>query len=270
MKRTLLLLSLLLLVAATPTGDRVRPTDVHIAFSGIVTHVLDPAHPARAVTVRGDGHMLHRATLYLRAADIASSDIPLACDGDGTCALVLDGVRIRFAGATGRPTYEAGGSFDMLVPHMRGVTGGAMTALRDEVWADAPARDGLLSAIVDLPPGRYSATPDPTPAVFVPDLEQRGRRRFAREVFLSSRLVRPELQLFDGRAWKSIRFHQDEELIELRLTNEPIHRGGGDSHFLLIYALSASPLPTRPDLVLMPDGHSASLEGAGCPNNNIP
>ena len=256
MKRTLLVFSLLLLIAATPTGNRVRATDVHITFSGIVTHVLDPAHPARAVMIRGEGHMLHRATLYLRASEIASSDVPLSCDTDGACAIPLATMRVRFAGPAGRPTHSAGGTFDTLVPHLRAVTGGAMSALRDDV----------SGAVFELPNGRYSATPYEERGIFAPDLEGRGARRFAREVFLSSRVVNPELQLFDGGSWKSIRFRDDEELIELRFTNEPLHDGAG--HFQLHYDLAAIPFDTRPTLTAATV--SASRTDFECSNTQWP
>ena len=256
MKRTLLALSLLLFVAASPTGTRVRATDVHITFSGIVTHVLDPAQPARAVMVLGEGHMLHRATLYLRASQIESSDIALSCDTDGACAIPLETMRVRFARPAGRPTYDTGGSFDRLVPHLRAITGGAMSALRDDV----------PSATFDLPRGRYSATPHDDRAVFAPDLENRGARRFAREIFLSSRIVGPELQLFDGGAWKSIRFHENANLIELRFTNEPLHDGTG--HFALHYDLAATPLAVRPTLT--PAATSLSLINSECSNSVHP
>ena len=253
--RTAIALTLALLtLGATP---RPRPTEVHITFSGIVTHVLDPAHPPRAVMVRGEGHMLHRATLYLRASQIEWSDIALLCDSDGACAIPLETMRVRFAGPTGRPTYDTGGSFDRLVPHLRAITGGAMSALRDDV----------PSATFDLPSGRYSATPHEQRGIFAPDLEGRGARRFAREIFLTARIVDPELQLFDGTTWKSVRFRDDEELIELRFTNEPLHDGTG--HFQLHYDLAAAPFPTRPTLTTAAVAASASPDPE-CSNSQWP
>ena len=255
-RRSLLVLIAFLFLGSSPTGTRVRAVDVHITFSGIVTHVLDPAHPARAVMIRGEGHMLHRATLYVRASEISSSDIALSCDTDGACAIPLETMRVRFAGPSGRPTYAAGGTFDRLIPHLRAVTGGAMSALRDDVPA----------AMFELPNGRYSATPHEERGIFAPDLEGRGARRFAREVFLSSRIVDPELQLFDGTTWKSIRFRDDEELIELRFTNEPLHDGAG--HFALHYDLSATQLTTRPTLT--PAAVSFSMFTIDCSNSTYP
>ena len=252
MRITLAVTLALLTLGATP---RPRPTDVHITFSGIVTHVLDVAHPARAVMVRGDGHMLHRATLCLCASQIEWSDLALTCDTDGSCAIPLDTMRVRFAGPAGRPTYETGGTFDRFVPHLRSVTGGAMSALRE-----------VPAATFDLPNGRYSAMPFDERAVFAPDLENRGVRRFAREVFLSSRVVNPELQLFDGSTWKSIRFREDAELIELRFTNEPLHDGAG--HFQLHYDLASVPLATRPTPT--PAAVSISMLGTACSNSQYP
>ena len=253
MKTALAVTLALFTLGATP---RPRPAEVHITFSGIVTHVLDPAHPARAVMVRGEGHMLHRATLYLRASEIEWSDIALSCDTDGSCAIPLGTMRVRFAGTTGRPTSDTGGTFDRFVPHLRAVTGGAMTGVRDDVPA----------ATFDLPNGRYSATPHEERAIFAPDLEGRGARRLAREVFLSSRVVNPELQLFDGTTWKSIRFRDDEELIELRFTNDPVHDGHG--HFQLHYDLATVPLETRPSLT--PARISASDLDVDCSNSRFP
>ena len=261
--RTALAVTLALLtLGATP---RPRPAEVHVTFSGIVTHVLDPAHPARAVMVRGEGHMLHRATLFLRASEIEWSDIALSCDGDGTCAIPLETMRVRFTGASGRPTYEAGGSFDMFVPHLRAVTGGAMAAVRDDV----------PGAVFELPSGRFSATPDEQRARFAPDLENRGTRRVSREVFLASRIVNPELQIFDGHAWKSIRFRDDEELIEVRFTNEPLHvdsAAGTDAHFALHYDLAATQLASKPLLVPMNDSAARGIStlAAGCSASQWP
>ena len=253
MKTALAITLALLTLGAMP---RPRPTEVHITFSGIVTHVLDPAHPARAVMIRGEGHMLHRATLYLRASEIEWSDLALSCDTDGACAIPLGTMRVRFAGPAGRPMYDNGGTFDVLVPHLRAVTGGAMTALRAEVSA----------ATFDLPNGRYSATPHEERGMFAPDLENRGARRFSREVFRSARVVSPELQLFDGTTWRSIRFRSDEELIELRFTNEPLHAGAG--HFALHYDLAATPLATRPTLT--PSAVSLSFLTSECSNSQFP
>ena len=253
MKTTLAVTLALLTLGATP---RPRPAEVHITFSGIVTHVLDPAQPARAVMARGDVHMLHRATLYLRTSDIDSSDVPFSCDLGGSCAIAIDGTRLRFAHVRGRPTADAGGSFDLMVPHLRGVTGGAMSAVRDDP----------RNAVFELPSGRYSATPYEERALFLPDLERRGARRIAREVFLSTRMVSPELQLFDGIGWKSIRFNADQDLIELRLTNEPLHAGSG--HFDLHYDLAADPLAVRPTLT--PAGVSLSNVGVECTNSQYP
>ena len=252
MRTTLAVTLALLTLGATP---RPRPAEVHITFSGIVTHVLDPAQPARAVMVRGEGHMLHRATLYLRASQIEWSDVALSCDTEGSCAIPLETMRVRFAGATGRPTYDTGGTFDRFVPHLRGITGGAMAALRE-----------VPGPTFELPNGRYSATPFDERAIFAPDLEGRGARRFAREVFLSSRIVNPELQLFDGTTWQSIRFREDAELIELRFTNEPLHDGAG--HFALHYDLSATQLATRPTPT--PAAVSISTLGSGCSNSQYP
>ena len=230
--RTTVLVSLLavLCLGATPVRERARATDVHITFAGVITHVLDAAHPARAVTLRGEGHMAHRATLYVRASQIASSDVAMSCDNDGTCAIALDGLRVSFANATGRPTYDLGGSFDRFVPHLRAITGG-MT-LSSAVHAEVP--QGPIGSIFDLPSGVYSATPHEQRALFVPDHEGRGARTIAREVFLSSRVVSPSLRFSNG---KSIRF-RDDELIELRITNEPVH--SGDNHFDLHYGVGMS------------------------------
>jgi hypothetical protein len=255
--RTTLLAALLALLClgAAPNASRVRPADVHITFAGVIAHVLDPAHPARAVTLRGEGHMAHRATLFVRAADIVSSDVKMSCDGDGTCAIALDGLRAGFANASGRPRYEAGGSFDRYVPHLRAITGGAMQ-LAEAVHAAAPS--GPVGAIFDLPDGIYSATPDSQPMQFVPDHERRGARTLSREVFLTTRIASPTLQFSNGT---SIRF--DDGFVELRITNEPLHDGAG--HFDLHFDLAAAPV-ARPVLA---GGSGAGLSG-GCSNSNYP
>ena len=254
MKRTALLLALLTLGGGSA---RVRPSEVHISFASVIAHVLDPAHPARAVTLRGDGHMAHHATLFVRASQITSSDVAMSCDNDGTCAISLDGLRVSFAHVTGRPTFGIGGSFDSLVPHLRAITGG-MT-LSSAVHADAPT--GPVGVIVDLPHGVYSATPYDSRTTFVPDHEQRGPRSIAREVFLTTRIASPELLFSNG---KSIRF-VDEEMLELRITNEPVHAGGGNGHFALHYQLAAT-LPSRP---LVDGGHGGASDSE-CSNTQWP
>ena len=256
MKRAAVLLALLTVGAGSA---RLRPSEVHISFAGVIAQVLDPAHPARAVTLRGDGHMAHHATLFVRASQIISSDVAMSCDNDGTCAISLDGLRVSFAHVTGRPTFGIGGSFDRLVPHLRAITGG-MT-LSEAVHADAP--QGPIGAIVDLPHGVYSATPYETRATFVPDHEQRGPRSIAREVFLTTRIASPELLFSNG---KSIHF-VDDEMLELRITNEPVH-AGGDDHFALHYGLAAQPIE-RPLLMSAGEGGGAGLR-ISCSNTTYP
>lgn len=257
--RTALAFTLALLTLGATPIDRVPPTEVHITFSGVMTHVLDPAQPARAILHRGDGHLLHRATLILRAEDIESSDIALSCDAEGVCSLPLDGANIRFDRGFGHPTYDAGGSFDMLVPHLRAVTGGAMTTVRDD------PRNTTFA----LPAGRYSATPHEDLGLFVPDLERRGVRGLAREVFLVSRMTSPRLQLRIAGKTRTIVFREDDELIELRITNEPMHAAGAD-HFDLNYDLSATPLAARPALTTVSDARGLSVPINACTNTTWP
>ena len=269
--RTALAVTLALLtLGATP---RPQPAEVHLTFSGVLVHVLDASRPARVVALNGEGHMAHTATLVVQRAQVAETDLALQCDAEGVCAIPLDGKRIRFAGAKGRPTYDAGGSFDLYVPHLRGITGGAFASITEDVWADAPR--GVIGAMVDLPPGRLSATPHDARGLLVPDLEHRGPRHFGREVYLVSRIAAPELELFDGKAWTSIRFRG--ELVELRVTNEPLHpidHSEIPRHFDLSFGLSASPIPIRPRIVpgggVAAEDRGASGTVAGCSNNQWP
>ena len=259
--RTTVLVSLLavLCLGATPVRERARATDVHITFAGVITHVLDAAHPARAVTLRGEGHMAHRATLFVRASSVLSTDVAMSCDNDGTCAIALDGLRVALANAAGRPAFDAGGSFDRFVPHLRAITGG-MT-LADDVHAEVPR--GAVGAIFELPGGVYSATPHEDRAMFVPDREGRGARTMSREVFLTTRVASPELRFSNG---KSLRF-RDDGLIELRITNEPAHNG--DGHFKLHYELAAQ-IVERPFLASISTRPGISLINSECSNTQWP
>ena len=226
-----------------------RGTEVHIAFSGLIAHLFDGVHAPRAVAMRGEGHMLHRAALHIPEASIASSEVPLACD-NGDCVLDLRDVALRFPG-TGRAHYAPGGSFDTIVPHLGKVTNGEMSALRDEVFDPAPG--SVIAASMELPAGNLTATPFETKARYEPDFENRGERAFAREVDLDGVMPRPQLLVrrFGEASWKRIDFKAD--LIELRMVNEPAPGITTTHHEELFYDLAARPLAVNP-LIVMPQG----------------
>jgi len=188
-------LALSCLVAAAPVtrdGSTSKPgADVHIAFSGLICHVFDQAHPPRAVVMRGNEAMPHRATLYISQSAIASSDIFLTCEG-GECTLDLTNVAMRFRSA-GAPQIDQDGSFDRLVPHLRPVTNGEMAELRSDVFDEVPSPASPVSASFELPSGRMSAVAYGENGRYEPDFEQRGVRQFAREVFLDGHVASPTL-----------------------------------------------------------------------------
>jgi hypothetical protein len=236
MRRLLALVAVLFLTSAAIPR---RGAEVHISFSGVICHIFE-GQP-RAVAMRGSDHMLHRATLHVPQASIASADVPMTCAG-GDCVVDLDGVALRFPGA-GRPHYDAGGSFDTIVPHLRAVTNGEMHALRDDLT-------GVISASMDLPAGNLTATPLDLKGHYEPDFEGRGERPFAREVLLDGVVPSPRLlvQRFGERSWRSITF-KDGVLIELRMINEPAADAMAMGHEALFYDLAALPLATKPVIV---------------------
>jgi hypothetical protein len=256
--RKLTFLVFLALLASAPAAH--RGTEVHISFSGVICHVFDGLRAPRAVAMRGSGHMLHHATLHMPQASIASNELALSCD-HGDCVLDLADVELRFPGI-GHARYAPGGSFDTIVPHLSAVTNGEMSALRDDLAS-------VASAIMELPAGNLSATPYETKARYEPDFENRGERPFAREVFLDGVIARPELlaRHFGETSWHRIVFHGDD-LIELRMVNEPAAGMTGTNHWLLFYELSALPLATKP-LIVVPTRLTADL-GVDCSNSHFP
>jgi hypothetical protein len=251
--RKLAFLAALVLLAAAPAR---RGAEVHIRFSGVICHVFDGQHAPRAVAMRGGGTMLHHATLHMAQESIASSEVAMTCAG-GDCVLELADTAVRFLGS-GRPHYDA--SFDTIVPHLRAVTGGEMSVLREDLST-------VVSAVMELPAGRMSAAPFDTKARYVPDFENRGDRDFAREVSLDGVVSSPVLLVrrFGDKAWHQIAFKDD---IALRMVNEPAMIG--TAHELLFYDLAARPLASKP-LIAAPAGAVQAVTlGPGCSNSQFP
>lgn len=260
-----------LAVCLLAMGRADRGADVHIVFSGLICHIFDDGHAPRAVAMRGSAGMEHHATLHLMRDAIASSEVPLACDG-GECTLDLTNTALRFAAGSGRAHYDRGGSFDTIVPHLRAVTNGEMASLRNDVFDEVPSPASPISAAIELPAGTLSANECPTRAHYEPDLEQRGTRQFPREVVLDGHVSRPELLVrrFGEVAWQKITFNGD---VEMRIINEPAaEMASVDSpHAMLYYDLSATPLLTRPLIVNNPSRHSSDvLMQTQCSNSNWP
>lgn len=216
-----------------------------MSFSGVICHVFDAHHPARAVAMRGTAAMPHHASLHVPQASIASADVALTCDGSD-CVLDLTDTALRFPGS-GRARAAAGGSFDTIVPHLSRVTNGELRAVRGEVFDEVPSPASVISASFELPAGSLTATPLDGTAHYEPDFEHRGDRTFAREVFLDGVVAAPRLLVrrFGERAWHAITFKADS-LIELRMVNEPSGGMAGMPHELLFYDLSALPLTAKP------------------------
>ena len=262
MRRLLALTAVLFLTSAAVPR---RGAEVHLSFSGIICHVFDGQRAPRAVAMRGSGGMLHRATLHVPEASIASSAVAMSC-ANGDCVLDLDGVALRFLGA-GRAHYDAGGSFDTIVPHLSRVTNGEMSALRDDLA-------GVVSASMELPAGNLTATPLDVKGHYEPDFEQRGERQFAREVFLDGVVPLPRLlvQRFGESAWRSIAF-KDGVLIELRMVNEPAPGAMAMQHEVLFYDLAGTPLATKPVIVsdvAATGGIHPETFAAGCSDSQWP
>lgn len=246
-------------------------TAVHITFSGVICHVFDARHAPRAVAMRGMGTMLHHATLHMAQESIASSDVPLRCD-NGDCVLELADTAVRFVGSGGRARYGAGDSFDTIVPHLRAVTNGEMSALRGEAFDAVPSPNGVISAVMELPGGRMSAAPFDTKARYEPDFENRGDRLFPREVALDGVVSSPVLLVrrAGDKAWRSIAFKDD---ITLRMVNEPAAGMAGMDHELLFYDLAARPLATKPLIVSRGAAAGqmhAAFVNADCSNSQWP
>jgi hypothetical protein len=269
MRRLLVLTAVLFLTSAAVPR---RGAEVHISFSGLICQIFDGQHAPRAVAMRGTPGMLHRATLHIPEASIASSDVAMTC-GNGDCVVDLADTALRFPGA-GRAHYDRGGSFDTVVPHLHSVTGGEMQSLRADVFDAVPSPAGVVSASMELPAGRMSATAYDAKAHYEPDFENRGDRPFAREVFLDGLLASPELLVRRAgeRSWRSITF-KDGVLIELRMVNEPAEAASGMRHETLFYDLSALPLATKP-FIAAPSPAAGSvrteMSTVACSNSNYP
>lgn len=228
--------------------DRVTP--LHLSFAGLICHIFDPSHPARAVMIRGTDDMPHAAVLRVPSSEIESSEVPLTCS-DGTCALDLTNTALRFTDGGAQPVAEKGGTFDTIVPHLRAITGGEMSALRDDTFDEVPSPLSPVLAYLELPAGHLTTVPFEQLAAFVPDLEHRGARPFPNGVFLSGKLDDPVLlvrRTGDDR-WSAITFRSGA-LIDLRLTNEPANGMPDSAHASLVYALSKYPLSVQPAVQL--------------------
>jgi hypothetical protein len=256
-------------LAMAPIDRSERGTDVHIVFSGLICHLFDGAHAPRAVAMRGHAGMEHQATLHIAAASIASSDVTLACAG-GECTLDLANAALRFAPGSGRAHYDAGGSFDTIVPKLRAVTNGQMS-VREDAFDEVPSPHGPVLASIELPSGAMTAIAYSQTARYEPDFEGRGQRQFAREVALDGHVSMPHVlvrRAGDG-AWQRITFKRDA-LIELRITNEPAASATSTMpHSSLFYDLSAVPLTVEPRIVrpnrgIESDNLSIECSNTGC------
>jgi hypothetical protein len=218
---------------------------VHITFSGLICHVFDAARAPRAVTMRGNDTMPHRATLYLQEAAIESSEIPLTCDGR-ECSLDLTNTGLRFAGS-GSATFSRGGSFDTIVPALRAITNGEMDSLREDVFDDVPSPSSPISASFILPAGHLTAVAYDATARYEPDFEGRGIRPFARAVMLDGHVTSGQLLVrrAGDAAWRRITF---SDAIDLRVVNESSSPMSG--HASLYYDLARIPLAMRPAIAL--------------------
>ena len=266
MRRALALMVVLFLTSAAVPR---RGAEIHISFSGIICHIFDGARAPRAVALRGTPGMLHRAVLHVPQASIAASEVAMSC-ANGDCVVDLTDAALRFPGA-GRAHYDAGGSFDTIVPHLSRVTNGEMHSLRSEVFDAVPSPGGVVSASMELPAGNLTATPYGALARYEPDLEQRGDRPFAREVFLDGAIPKPLLLVrrSGDLPWRHIAF-KESSLIELRMVNEPAPGAMAMRHELLFYDLADMPLATNPFIVSPAAAVHADELGPGCSNSTYP
>jgi hypothetical protein len=231
----------------------------------VICHVFDGTHAPRAVAMRGGGTMLHHAVLHMAQSSVASSEVAMACD-NGDCVLELADTAVRFLGS-GRPQFEE--SFNTIVPHLRAVTNGEMNALRDDVFDAVPSPAGVISAVMELPAGRMSATPFDVKARYEPDFEHRGERPFAREVALDGVVASPVLLVrrVGDKAWRRITFKDD---VELRMVNEPATGTMPMQHEVLFYDLAAQRLTTKPLIVLPAAQITPKGADFECSNNQWP
>jgi hypothetical protein len=252
------------------SADRVRDgADLHISFAGLICHVFDAQHAPRAVMVRGTAAMPHRATMVLSERQIAATDVALSCS-NGECSVDLQNTAVKFLHG-GRASFEPGGSFDRIVPHLQAVTNGEMNALRDEVFDDVPSPGNVIAAYFELPSGALTAVPFAQTASFDPDYENRGLRPFPQGVFLSGHVAQPELLIRragDAR-WSHIRFRAGST-IDIRVSNEPV-TGGDAMHEMLYYGLSKNPLVNQPVVAAgTSPGIGARVVVPGCSDTQWP
>ena len=249
---------------------REKGAALQIMFGGLICHVFDGTHAPRAVILRGSESMPHRAVLSMPSSQILRSEVPLDC-ANGSCSLDLENTALRFS-EPGEATFEPGGSFDSIVPHLLSVTGGAMAELRDEVFDEVPRAGGPVAAYLELPGGSLSAQPFTQLAAFDPDLEGRGERQFPNGVFLTGTLTQPALLVRrpGDSKWLTIAFRTGR-LVELRISNEPVDGQADPMHAMLYYALSKVPL-TAPPMIAMSKTSGIVALGTvpGCSNSAWP
>ncbi len=221
--------------------------------------------------MRDTGEMPHRAVLTLLESQIAFSEVALSCTG-GQCTMDLANTALRFADR-GRPTYEKGGSFDLIVPHLRAVTDGEMSELREDVFDEVPSAESPMTAYLELPSGTLTTVPFAQTAAYEPDYEQRGFRQFPANVFLAGRIDRPVLlvrRAGDAR-WKRVVFRPGAA-IEMRIENHPADGVPDTMHAMLYYSLSKTPLSRQPMIHLSAQaGHlTSNTFAAGCSDSQWP
>jgi hypothetical protein len=270
-RATVVVLSGLLLFGAAGEGRKhIRQgADLHVSFAGLICHVFDGQHAPRAVIVRGTASMPHRAVLTVNEQQVEATDMALSCI-EGECDIDLENTAIRFE-ERGGATFERGGSFDTIVPHLQAVTNGEMSALRDDVFDEVPSPASAMSAYIELPAGSLTALPFPQTASFSPDFENRGLRHFPQGVFLTGHLSRPEIFLRkagDSR-WSHITFRRGST-IDLRLKNEPTDGANAAMHATLFYNLAKIPLANQPVISGNNGGLGAKIDVPGCSNSQWP
>jgi hypothetical protein len=245
--------------------------ELHIYFAGLICHVFDPDHAPRAVILRGTASMPHRAVLTLSEHQIESTEVSLSCSDD-KCNVDLENTALRFA-LGGNATFEASGSFDVIVPHLKAITNGEMNALREEVFDEVPSPESRMAAYIKLPAGLLTAVPFAQNARFEPDYEKRGLRPFPEGVFLTGYVQQPVLLMrrLGDKAWRRIVFRTDDG-IDIGITNEPTSGVGSPMHAMLYYGLAREPLAVEP--VIAASERSARMAPLftvpGCNNTQFP
>ncbi|MEO8378870.1 MAG: hypothetical protein ABI779_04320 [Acidobacteriota bacterium] len=157
----MVLLPMLFVSANASPASANAPTNVIVAFEGLIVHVLGGGI-TRAIVPRMPGHQMTITLPPSAKTDVERIFAPLKCPT--VCDVPIDGLAFRIADAQGQPVtapFTANNDFQSIVTHLSEVPSpdqpfATTDDLIPEIFADHPYTDSLIAGYFELAGGTAS------------------------------------------------------------------------------------------------------------------